>query len=86
MRELANCINRIVIVKGEQIAPLENGYDSPTSFNAALALAVKMARYSAGSALKKSKMELCALSTSWVAASDVGLDECGLPKTCSCSN
>ena len=65
-----------------KVPPGANGYDSPTSRRAALALAVKMQRYSSGGALKNSQHAAAGCArTSSVDASDVGLFECGLPST-----
>ena len=46
-----------------------------------MAFAVKMHSYSLSGALKKRSTAARACSTSPVAADDVGLAECGLPKT-----
>ena len=56
-------------------------YASPTSRSAAVAFAVNTHRYSSGDAPKKSSTARRALCTSSVVASDVGLFECGLPRT-----
>ncbi len=61
--------------------PGSNGYDSPTSRSAAVALAVKTTSYSSGEALKNARMLARAASANRVEAADAGLSECGLPKT-----
>lgn len=61
--------------------PGPNGYASPSSFSPPLAFSVKIASYSARSALKNSSTRARAPSTSSVLASDDGLLECGLPNT-----
>ena len=58
-----------------------NGYDSPTSLSAALAFAVKTTVYSSGEAFTNDSTAARARSASSVAAREVGLSECGLPKT-----
>ena len=62
-------------------SPGRNGYDSPTRLSAPVALGVKIATYSSGDAWKKSSTAARACSTSSVIAAEVGLTECGLPKT-----
>ncbi|MEZ5123934.1 MAG: hypothetical protein R2736_20610 [Solirubrobacterales bacterium] len=61
--------------------PGPNGYASPTSRSAPLAFAVKMQVYSTSSAPKKRSTSPRACSASAVDAAEVGLTECGLPKT-----
>ena len=61
--------------------PGPNGYDSPTSFSACVAFAVKMTWYSAGDALKNRRTRPRARSNSSVAQADAGLFECGFPST-----
>ena len=60
-------------------SPGRNGYASPTSRSAPVALGVKMQAYSLAGALKNRSTAARACSTSTVAADDVGLTECGLP-------
>ena len=52
-----------------------NGYDSPTSLSAWLALAVKTTTYSSGEAPKYASTWRLARSTNSVASRDVGLSE-----------
>jgi hypothetical protein len=61
--------------------PRRNGYASPTSRAAAVALAVKTTAYSSGSASRCRSTARRALSTNSVEAVDVGLTEWGLPNT-----
>ena len=61
--------------------PGANGYASPTSRNAALALAVNTQRYSSRGARRKSQTACRACSTSSDEAAEAGLFECGLPRT-----
>ena len=65
--------------------PGPNGYDSPTSFRAWLALPVKMTQYSSGDALKNDWTCRRASLTSAVERRAVGLSECGFPSTSPCS-
>jgi hypothetical protein len=60
--------------------PASKGYASPTSRQAPVAFGVKMTAYSSGEALKKDRIVVRVRSMSAVAARDVGLSECGLPK------
>ena len=57
-----------------------NGYDSPTSLRAAVALAVKITMYSSGDAERKSRTARRAEPAIAVAAREAGLFECGLPR------
>ena len=73
-------------------SPAWNGYASPTRRSAPVAFGVKIATYSSGEALKNSSTCARARSASSVLAAEVGLIECGLPRTvlsssrtCSCS-
>jgi hypothetical protein len=80
--ELAQSVDGVVVVCREQEAAAGlPGKALPTSLRAPLELRVKTTSYCAGSALKKSRTRARAASTSSVAARDVGLRECGLPKT-----
>jgi hypothetical protein len=54
---------------------------SPTRRSAPVAFGVKIATYSSGDARKKSSTVARARSTNAVIAAEVGLSECGLPKT-----
>src|SRR4051794_19050352 len=65
-------------------SPGPNGYASPTSRSAPVALGVKMQAYSSSEALKWRSTAVRACSTRTVEADDVGLTECGLPYTASC--
>jgi hypothetical protein len=58
-----------------------NGYASPTSRAAPVALGVNTAAYSSGDALKCASTLARARSTSSVAAALVGFTECGLPNS-----
>ena len=61
--------------------PGPKGYDSPTSFSAWLALVVKMTAHSSGDALKNASTRCRTRAIDAVEKEDVGLVECGLPKT-----
>ncbi len=61
--------------------PGPNGYDSPTSLSAWLALAVNTTTYSSGDAPKYSSTWCRARSTNSVASREVGLSEWGFPST-----
>src|SRR5438105_15328993 len=60
-------------------SPGPNGYDSPTSFSARLALPAKTTSHSSGEALKNLRMARRARDTYSVAIEDEGFVECGLP-------
>ena len=61
------------------VPPASNGYDSPTSFSAWLALFTKTHTYSSGAALKYRSTAARHRSTSSDDRTDVGFEECGLP-------
>ena len=60
--------------------PYPKGYDSPTSFNAPLALDVNITTYSSAGALKNRRILSRVLSISVVEARELGFVEWGLPK------
>src|SRR5690242_5088260 len=60
--------------------PGPNGYASPTSRHAPVALGVKITAYSSAEALTKVSTARRADSTSPADAWEVGFSECGLPK------
>ncbi len=67
-------------------SPGRNGYASPTRRSAPVAFGVKIVTYSSGEAWKNASTAARARSTSSVIAAEVGLSECGLPKTLSRSS
>src|SRR5262252_3786586 len=63
-------------------SPGPNGYDSPISLSARLALPANTTSHSSGDALKKRRIARRARATHSVATDDEGLVECGLPHRC----